>query len=45
MRDQPPRYLSELATMTEQQLTDEKLMERLDVEYDIINLGSVPPRP
>ena len=44
MREQTPD-LSELATMTEQQLTDEKLMERLDVEYDIINLGSVPPRP
>jgi hypothetical protein len=45
MRDQTPRYLSELATKTEARLTDEKLMERLDVKYDIINLGSVPPRP
>jgi hypothetical protein len=31
--------------MTEQQLADEKLMERLDVKYDIINLGGIPPRP
>jgi quercetin dioxygenase-like cupin family protein len=39
------QYLAELKTMTEQQLADEKLMERLDVKYDIINLGGVPPRP
>ena len=44
MREQTPD-LSELATMTEQQLTDEKLMERLDVKCDIINLRSVPTRP
>jgi hypothetical protein len=30
--------------MTEAQLTEKKLMERLDVKYDIINLCSVPPR-
>jgi hypothetical protein len=45
MRDQPPRYLAELKTMTKQQLADEKLMERLEVKYDIINLGGDPPRP
>jgi quercetin dioxygenase-like cupin family protein len=39
------QYLAELKTMTEQQLADDKLMERLDVKYDIINLGGVPPRP
>jgi quercetin dioxygenase-like cupin family protein len=39
------QYLAELKTMTEQQLADEKLMERLDVKHDIINLGGVPPRP
>ena len=39
------QYLAELKTMSERQLADEKLMERLDVKYDIINLGGVPPRP
>jgi len=39
------QYLAELKSMTEQQLADVKLMGELDVKYDIINLGGVPPRP
>jgi quercetin dioxygenase-like cupin family protein len=39
------QYLAELAAMTEVQLADEALMQRLDVKYDIVNLGGVPPRP
>jgi hypothetical protein len=35
-------YLAELAAMTEQQLENPKLIERLDAQYDIINLGGVP---
>jgi quercetin dioxygenase-like cupin family protein len=38
------QYLAELKTMTEQQLADDELIERLNVKYDIINLGGVPPR-
>jgi len=39
------QYLAELKSMTDEQLADEKLMGELDVKYDIINLGGVPPRP
>jgi quercetin dioxygenase-like cupin family protein len=39
------QYLAELKSMTDEQLGDEKLMEQLDIKYDIINLGGVPPRP
>ena len=38
------QYLAELKSMTDEQLADEKLMGQLDVKYDIINLGGVPPR-
>ena len=39
------QYLAELKSMTDEQLADEKLMGELDVKYDIINLGGVPPQP
>jgi quercetin dioxygenase-like cupin family protein len=39
------QYLAELAAMTEQQLENPKVMERLDAKYDIINLGGVPAHP
>ncbi len=39
------RYLAELAAMTEAQLGDEQLMERLALKYDIVNLSAVPARP
>jgi mannose-6-phosphate isomerase-like protein (cupin superfamily) len=39
------QYLAELKSMTDEQLADETLMAQLDVKYDIINLGGVPPRP
>jgi len=38
------QYLAELAKMTNQDLTDEKRMQELNLKYDIINLGGVPPR-
>lgn len=38
------QYLDVLATMTEKQLVDERLMEDLAIKYDIINLGGVPAR-
>jgi quercetin dioxygenase-like cupin family protein len=38
------QYLAELARMTEQDFADEKRMQKLDLKYDIVNLGGVPPR-
>jgi len=38
------QYLAELAKMTEQDFADAKRMQELDLKYDIINLGGVPPR-
>jgi quercetin dioxygenase-like cupin family protein len=38
------QYLAELARMTERDLGDEKRMQELDLKYDIVNLGGVPPR-
>ncbi len=38
------QYLAELGKMTEQDFADEERMRELDVKYDIINLGGVPPR-
>ena len=38
------QYLAQLATMTEQDFADEKRMRELDLKYDIVNLGGVPPR-
>ena len=38
------QYLAELGKMTEQDFADAKRMQELDLKYDIINLGGVPPR-
>ena len=38
------QYLARLATMTEQDFADDARMRELDEQYDIINLGGVPPR-
>ena len=38
------QYLAELAKMTERDFADEKRMQELDLKYDIVNLGGVPPR-
>jgi hypothetical protein len=39
------QFLAELATLSEAQLADDKLMDELNVKYDIINLGGIPARP
>ena len=39
------QYLAELKSMSDEQLADEQLIGELDLRYDIINLGGVPPRP
>lgn len=39
------QFLAELVTLSEAQLADEKLMDELNLKYDIINLGGVPARP
>ena len=38
------QFLAQLARMSEAQLADEKLMQALNEQFDIINLGGVPPR-
>ena len=38
------QYLAELASLTEQDLADDKRMQELAIKYDIINLGGMPVR-
>ena len=38
------QFLARLARMSEAELADEKLMDALNEQFDIINLGGVPPR-
>ena len=37
------QFLAELATLSDAQLADDRLMDELNRKYDIINLGAVPP--
>ena len=38
------QYLAELAELTERDFADADKMRELDLKYDIVNLGGVPPR-
>jgi quercetin dioxygenase-like cupin family protein len=38
------QFLAELASLSAAQLGDEKLMAELNLQYDIVDLGDVPPR-
>jgi len=38
------QYLAELAKLNERDFADKQRMQDLDLKYDIVNLGGVPPR-
>lgn len=38
------QYLAELSRLSEQELADPAFMHTLEIKYDIINLGGLPPR-
>ena len=38
------RYLAELAKLTDKDFADKDRMRELDLKYDIVHLGGVPPR-